>query len=61
MDGECHPIIMWSALGPKFTCTSTPAHRDLWVKLPEDFDTADMAAVHDRLVGLFPNGGTHKL
>lgn len=67
MHKNCNPVIATYERGQRFVCHGgfDPPHQHdrLWVSLPRGFappDTEGMAALHDRLITLFPNGGHHK-
>ena len=60
MDSKCCPTVWWVKGGRSFQCRGG-AHKRLWVRLPKDFEEPrDLTELHDRLVSLFPNGGSHK-
>jgi len=67
MHQNCSPVIATYERGERFVCHGgfDPPHQHdrLWVSLPRGFvspDAEGMAALHDRLIALFPNGGHHK-
>lgn len=67
MHQNCTPVIATYERGQRFVCHGgfDPPHQHdrLWVSLPRGFeppDTEGMAALHDRLITLFPSGGHHK-
>jgi hypothetical protein len=58
---------MVSARGKRFLCfggeAEPHAHDKIWIDLPLHFEEpthSNMAELHDRLLGLFPEGGSHK-
>jgi|SRR5580692_3786203 hypothetical protein len=67
MHQNCTPVIATYERGQRFVCHGgfDPPHQHdhLWVTMPKGFvqpSAEDMAVLHDRLIGLFPNGGHHK-